>query len=150
MSMKAYSQKVSELLRLRERDPTMNIDLDNLSCRLFDYLDNEYSNGPDRPQFRSVRTRRWILARLAEISSCDSTVRDMVTTGHLAKLVSRLSYYSPSDKPGLLGLPNRLFDQISLRERASRTANFPVSATLLSSPKAVQMLREEDKHDEGS
>jgi len=58
-----------------------------------------------------------LLACLKKISVCDSAVRDMVTCGHLAKLLARKDILDTTGNYNLVALPNRYFDLLSLSER---------------------------------
>lgn len=72
---------------------------------------------------------------LIKTIGCDSVVRDILTVGHLAKLLSRVSLLSTSADYELLGLPNRLFDEFSQKERADyfeRHSCLPMSGSLVS------------------
>src|SRR5437762_2157553 len=48
----------------------------------------------------------------------DSVVRDILTTGHLGKLLSRLEVLKRTGDYRIVGLPNQLFDARSQAERA--------------------------------
>lgn len=55
---------------------------------------------------------------LLEIIKHDSVVRDIQTTGHLAKLLSRLEVFRKTSDYRVVGMPNQLFDDMSQAERA--------------------------------
>jgi hypothetical protein len=58
-----------------------------------------------------------LLADIGAFLPFDSTVRDLATTGHLMKLLSRRAIYEKVRDQRIFGLPNELFDKISWDER---------------------------------
>jgi hypothetical protein len=58
-----------------------------------------------------------ILLRIGCFLPLDSTVRDIATTGHLCKLLSRKEIYERLHDWRAVGLPNTLFDSLSWKER---------------------------------
>lgn len=58
-----------------------------------------------------------ILDSLGNFLPFDSTVRDVATTGHLGKLLSRKTIYESLSDWRVVGLPHSLFDRLSWKER---------------------------------
>jgi len=56
-------------------------------------------------------------AHLYDTIANDSAVRDVLTTGHLAKLLARFDIFHKTTDPRILGFPNRCFDDRSQSER---------------------------------
>jgi hypothetical protein len=78
----------------------------------------------------------------------DSAVRDIVTTGHLAKLLSRLPEFRKTSDYRLLGLPNPLFDRLSQIERTKyfeHGVSLELDADLFESMEAQQILTRESE-----
>jgi hypothetical protein len=76
----------------------------------------------------------------------DSVVRDILTTGHLGKLLSRLDLLLQLSNPTILGLPNSLFDAQSQSERAEffRAGNIlPIDGDILNQNAVKEMLERE-------
>jgi len=83
---------------------------------------------------------------LSDSIVCDSVVRDVLTTGHLAKLLSRFDVLIELSNPVIIGLPNSLFDDQSQFERAEFFAAgniLPIDAEILDNSQVKQMLRRE-------
>jgi hypothetical protein len=88
-----------------------------------------------------------LLGTIGDIVPHDSTVRDMLTTGHLAKLLARWDVLQISKDPRILGLPHPIFDQLSWTERSEYfrlgvTHDF--DGDVFENPHAVEMLRHEE------
>src|SRR5882724_7677780 len=86
------------------------------------------------------------MLHLTKIIKHDSAVRDVLTTGHLAKLLGRYDYLKPPWNYVLLGFLNPLFDRNSQLERAiyfQRNSSFSVSSIALESQEARQMIEYE-------
>jgi hypothetical protein len=76
----------------------------------------------------------------------DCAVRDVLTTGHLAKLLSRLDVLKETSNPRIVGLPHSLFDERSQAERAEyfrRGGVLWMDADLLQVNCVKQMLQRE-------
>lgn len=89
----------------------------------------------------SIESQR-LLAILGKIADNDSCVRDILTTGHLGKLLSRLNAVPEPIEFSLLGLPSPIFDPVSTRERSEYFAGrrgFPQDFT---SKEAIKLARE--------
>ena len=102
-----------------------------------------------RAHFRNRRGKvkiKELVSLVSGIVPHDSTVRDMLTTGHLAKLLSRWDVRERTGDYRILGLPNSLFDKLSWEERR---AYFRVGVThdfdgdLLDNREAQEMLERE-------
>jgi hypothetical protein len=63
-----------------------------------------------------MMTRGQILRHLAQIASHDSVTRDILTVGHLAKLLSRTDLIKDGNY-NLAALPNPIFDRMSMADR---------------------------------
>jgi hypothetical protein len=58
-----------------------------------------------------------LLLEIRSFISFDSTVRDVATTGHLGKLLSRKPVFQETHDWRIFGLPHTLFDKLSWAER---------------------------------
>ncbi len=88
-----------------------------------------------------------LLLHLVRLADRDSVVRDVLTVGHIAKLLSRHKYFDREKDYALLGWPNRLFDSQSQKERReyfSQNTALPTSATLLTSPVLADLREAEE------
>jgi hypothetical protein len=87
-----------------------------------------------------------LMLSLIKLIKHDSAVRDVLTTGHLAKLLSRYDYLSKPEGYEIIGLLNPLFDKNSQLERAKyfdRNSSFGVSTRVLANQDAQQMIDNE-------
>jgi hypothetical protein len=78
----------------------------------------------------------------------DSVVRDFLTIGHLAKLLSRVDIFEQTSNPQIVGFPNKFFDKYSLQERAeffARGGILFVEGELLRMPAVNEMLERENQ-----
>ena len=78
----------------------------------------------------------------------DSAVRDVLTTGHLAKLLSRFDILQRTSDPRVVGLTNPLFDERSQVERAEffRSGNLLfLDASFLETKAVRELLDREEK-----
>ena len=85
---------------------------------------------------------------LLEMIKHDSAVRDILTTGHLAKLISRLEYFHRTGDYRIIGMPNILFDHLSQTDRMLFFENGNILETegeLLNNPDVQIMLEQETK-----
>jgi hypothetical protein len=76
----------------------------------------------------------------------DSVVRDVLTTGHLAKLLCRLDIINKMSNPQIGGIPHCLFDDRSQFERDQyfkAHGILVVDAELFQLPEVKEMLRRE-------
>jgi hypothetical protein len=83
---------------------------------------------------------------LVDLVNYDAVVRDIMTTGHLAKLLCRLSVLKKTANIEIIGLRNKLFDQKSLKERADyfrEGGGFDFSLRIVNSKEATEMLASE-------
>ena len=74
---------------------------------------------------------------LVKLVQHDSAVRDVITVGHLAKLLGRIDLLKQKLDYRTLAWPNPLFDSQSQKERDdyfSQNDGLPTSATLLEDP----------------
>ena len=85
---------------------------------------------------------------LIDMLNCDSVVRDILTTGHLAKLLCRLEVFRKTSDYKIVGMPNQLFDAISQTERAKffeRGNILEIDGELLDLPDVRAMIDREAK-----
>ena len=85
---------------------------------------------------------------LLEVLKTDSAVRDIHTTVHLAKFLSRLDTLRRTSDYRIVGMPNRLFDRRSQEERAKyfeRGASLELESDAFESPEAQAMLNRESE-----
>ena len=88
-----------------------------------------------------------LIRHLSDGISYDSVVRDVMTTGHLGKFLSRLDVLAAVPNPAIIGLPNAVFDQQSQSERAEFFAAgniLPIDAEILENNVIEQMLQREE------
>jgi hypothetical protein len=55
----------------------------------------------------------------------DSVVRDICTAGHLCKLLGRNEVFQRTSNYRIIGMPNKLFDELSQRERTMYFERYP-------------------------
>ena len=80
----------------------------------------------------------------------DSAVRDVLTVGHLSKLLSRLDVLIKISNPAIIGLPHSIFDERSQFERAEFFATgsiLPIDADILNNDAVKKMLQRENDVD---
>jgi hypothetical protein len=85
---------------------------------------------------------------LLDVVKHDSVVRDIETTGHLAKLLSRIEIFRKTSDNRVFGLPNKLFDDLSQSERADFFARgniLEIDGELLDFPDVKSALHDEAK-----
>ena len=76
----------------------------------------------------------------------DSVVRDMLTSGHLCKLLARMEVFKAIANERIVGLPHRLFDARSQAERSrffDRGGILVIEADILELPGVREMLNSE-------
>jgi hypothetical protein len=87
-----------------------------------------------------------LLIHLLEIAKRDSVVRDIITVGHAAKLLSRISVLGNSNSYDIICWPHRLFDRISQNDRLQyfeRERYFPMKAGLNTNPEISSLFNNE-------
>jgi len=146
--MPFVSESLKKILRL-ERSLEEEVDLKSLCHRLAE------SFGDDADLARALlagvggKMKRGTLGlHLLEVLRVDSAVRDIQTTGHLAKFLSRLDIFRRTSDYRIVGMPNRLFDQRSQEERAKyfeRGTSLEVESDAFESPEAQAMLQRESE-----
>src|SRR5687768_12974114 len=62
-------------------------------------------------------TMHQLLAHLGKIAQNDSVVQDLLTMGHLGKLLARFDTLVETENYELIGIPNRKLDALSRRDR---------------------------------
>ena len=75
-------------------------------------------DAPVLPDIDGTAQTTKIVAQLSKICSCDSAVRDVITSGHLAKFLLRQDILLETGGYKLVALPNVVIDRISQLERA--------------------------------
>ena len=83
----------------------------------------------------------------------DCAVRDMLTIGHLAKLLCRIDILKTTSNPAIVGLPNVLFDKRSQQDRRdcfAKPGMLPVNGELLEIGIVKEMLQREASTATGS
>jgi hypothetical protein len=58
-----------------------------------------------------------LIRLMLKASELDNAVRDVLTTGHLAKLLTRYEVFKKHREYSLISLPHKVFDQIAVVER---------------------------------
>lgn len=88
-----------------------------------------------------------LLRLLWKVVPYDSVVRDIVTVGHLAKVIARWDVLQATKKLAIAGLPNRLFDELSQQDRSSflSRCSFDLDAEAVESPEAQRMMAWEEE-----
>lgn len=87
-----------------------------------------------------------ICRHLNDCIAHDSVVRDILTVGHLAKLLSRMNVLMQTSDSRIVGLPNSLFDARSVSERAEFFFHgniLPIDAEVLQIEGVAGMLKRE-------
>lgn len=89
-----------------------------------------------------------IVLLLRSVAERDSAVRDVLTLGHLAKVLSRLDKCNPLTDLALFALPNKAFDEMSQRERSaffSAGKTLPIALTDHQAAKARSIMETEHR-----
>lgn len=89
-----------------------------------------------------------LVLHLIKVVECDSAVRDVLTVGHLGKLLSRLQLINKAECYKALGVPNILFDQKSQQERLDffkENACLSLPISVLRQVEVVNLQEKEDK-----
>lgn len=98
-------------------------------------------------QLATGRMKRGALGlHLLEVLKHDSAVRDIQTTGHLAKFLGRFEVFCETHDYRLVGMPNPLFDELSQRERNKyfeHGASLELDGDAFESPAAQEMIKRE-------
>ncbi len=87
-----------------------------------------------------------LASHLGKVASSDSAVRDILTTGHLAKFLSRVDVFRKTSDYRIVGLSNQLFDELSQAERLKffeKSASLDMDGDLLESVDAQAVLTRE-------
>lgn len=84
---------------------------------------------------------------LHDCVASDSVVRDVITIGHLAKILSRFDVLMETSDPRVIGLPHFIFDKRSQTERMEFFAGgkniLPIDAGILNGEAVKAMLERE-------
>lgn len=120
MSGSPISKNLVQILSLQEGNLDRKVDLKKLSERV------AMSFGADSELAAALLKGVTGEMPMATLGTCllnilavDSAVRDIQTTGHLAKLLSRLDIFRKTSDYRIVGMPNQLFDAISQAERTN-------------------------------
>lgn len=151
--MPFVSEDLKKLLNL-EDSLDEDVDLEMLSRRVAEDFGNDVELAKALLHHVAGRMKRGTLGlHLLEILKSDSAVRDIQTTGHLAKFLSRLDVFRRTSDYRIVGMPNRLFDRRSQEERTKyfeRGASLELESDAFESEEAQAMLNREsgvlDKH----
>lgn len=142
------SDRLIDILDFKRKDPAKDeLDLESLCSHLANSFE---MNAPLARSLLVASGKMNIPALFLHIGKLireDSAVRDVQTTGHLAKLLSRLYLVEKSDDYKIIGLPHRLFDQRSQNEREEyfrANHSLPASVSIHAS-QAKSMLEWEHK-----
>jgi len=145
--MPFYSKSLNRLLSFSGDDLDCEIDLNALSKAVAESFANESEVARVFMANVSGCMKLGTLGvHLLQIIKHDSAVRDIQTTGHLAKFLSRLDIFAKTKDYRIIGMPNRLFDEISQLERTKyfeRGASLEMDGDLLDSPEAQAMMDRE-------
>jgi hypothetical protein len=130
-------------------DLDQDLDLQQLCTNLIEIFGSNSAIARDFLVNTHGKIKRGALGlHLLQIIKCDSAVRDIQTTGHLAKFLSRFDVFRNRLDYRIVGLPHKLFDKQSQLERAiyfERGASLEFDGDLLSSPD-VQTMNEREEH----
>jgi hypothetical protein len=147
--MGPFSSFLAVILDLKASLPkNPEVDLQELCDFLARSFGNEQRIAARLLQAGGVVRLQELVAWIVSTAQHDSAVRDMVTSGHLAKVLSRRRYCERSVDFNILGLPNRLFDERSTRERTEYLAKAGAFSNVLTKDSvnlARQILSEERK-----
>ena len=115
--MKPVSNNLNKLLGLEEARPLKEINLTHLGQALARSFRDKEDIVRRLLNANGTMNVASILSHLDEIADEDSVVRDILTTGHLAKLLSRTDLLRDPVDYALVGVPNKVFDAASQDER---------------------------------
>lgn len=146
--MPFVSENLKKILSL-DRGLDEEVDLERLCHR----LGENFGDAADLakallPAVAGKMKRGTLGLHLLEVLKVDSAVRDIQTTGHLAKFLSRLDTFRRTSDSRIVGMPNRLFDRRSQEERAEyfeRGASLELESDAFESPEAQAMLNRESE-----
>ncbi len=114
------SENLVRILGLKDPNLNSDVDLGSLNHKLSEVfrlppgltaLIFQHSKG--------IMRKSTLGTHLLNIVSVDSVVRDIQTTGHLAKFISRLDVFQRNSSYEIIGMPNVLFDRFSQEERSN-------------------------------
>lgn len=146
--MPFVSENLKRLLNL-QHSLDEDVDLEMLSQRVAeDFGENAELAKALLPPLAGKMKRGTLGLHLLEVMKFDSAVRDILTTGHLAKFLSRLEEFRKTSDYRIVGMPNRLFDQRSQEERTKyfeRGASLELESDVFESVEAQAMLNRESK-----
>lgn len=126
------SDEISDLDELRSKLIPLFGDASRCAAELIPPLKAKLRNGR-------------LLQLLGTVCQNDSVVRDVITSGHLAKLLARF-HLTDSGNLRALSVSNYLFDQLSHRDRHAYFAmnqSFAMSTSLLNDPQISKMRNAE-------
>jgi len=146
--MAFLSQNLNHILDFG-KDLDAEIDLADLTCRVAEAF-GKYA--PLATALLGNVTGKMKLGTLGvhlqQILKHDSAVRDVLTTGHLAKFLSRLDIFERTNDYRIVAMFNPIFDVQSQLERAKyfeRGNSLDMDGDLLDSPDARLLMSREEK-----
>ncbi len=140
-----WSPKLAEIMNQLQDDTP--IDLRTLAERVSKSLHSSAANALFR-HCTGHMAPGTICRHLNECVAHDSVVRDMLTIGHLGKLLARMNTLQATGDSRIVGLPNRLFDGHSQAERAEFAATgniLPIDSEVLNVAGVRLMLQKESE-----
>lgn len=146
--MPPVSKNLKNILEL-DRSWDDEVDLEQLCHRLVENFGDDADLAKALLSAVAGKMKRGTLdLHLFQVMEVDSAVRDVGTTGHLAKFLSRLDTFRRTSDYRIVGMPNRLFDRRSQEERAEyfkRGASLELDSDAFESPEAQAMLNRESE-----
>ncbi len=149
MTMPFYSQNLKRILEVDHNNLDEEVNLSELAKSVAKIFGDKVPLATSLLANASGQMRRGTVdLHLIDTLNCDSVVRDILTTGHLAKLLSRLEVFRKTSDYRIVGMPNQLFDAISQAERAKffeRGNILEIDGELLDLPDVRAMMDREAK-----
>ena len=145
--MPSLSKNLSEILYFGDHPEEQDLDLGSLTASVIKVCGTRAEMA--HPFLRSITGSiklRTLGIHLLQIIKTDSAVRDIETTGHLAKFLARMEAFRRTSDYRIIGLPHTVFDELSQSERAVHFrggASHDIDGDLLDSPVVRTMLNEE-------
>jgi len=147
--MPFYSKNLKRILDVHNNALDQEIDLLDLAKRVADIFGNKSPLAKALLANATGQMKKITLElHLLDVLKHDSVVRDIETTGHLAKLLSRLDVFRKTSDSRVFGMPNALFDDISQAERVEffeRGSILEIDGELLDLPDVRAMTDRETK-----
>ncbi len=132
-----------------DRDPEEELDLEAVCDRVATVFSDHADLAMALFAGVSGRMKAGALGtHLLKLLEVDSAVRDVVTTGHLAKFLSRLEVFQRTSDYRIVGMPHLLFDPRSHEERAEyfkHGASLELESDAFEAAETQAMLDRENK-----